>query len=194
MLCAAGTYSLSTGLNVSCTACPAGGNCIAGGDVVTFAVGGWGVVDDKWVLESCPSGFAPNDAADACVECMAGTYSLRTGLDFACTACPAGGNCIAGGKVVTFAVGKWRVMDDEWTLQSCPSGFAPNDASDLCVVCASGTYSLRTGLGFDCTACPAGGVCGGGRDVFFAVGTWKVVQSVWQLISCPSGKTLGAQL
>ena len=48
--------------------------------MVTFAAGAWSVDGNKWDLTSCPSGYAPNDAADACVLCAAGTYSFKTGL------------------------------------------------------------------------------------------------------------------
>ena len=55
--------------------------------------------------------YAPLRKKDGCVLCAAGKYSLREGPDNECVPCPAGGNCIAGGDEVTFAVGNWSVVD-----------------------------------------------------------------------------------
>ncbi|KAJ1483234.1 hypothetical protein T484DRAFT_1801045 [Baffinella frigidus] len=188
VVCAAGKYSLREGVDQECLTCPAGGDCIAGGDVVTFAVGNWSIVDEVWVLQMCPSGYAATTSKDGCVVCAAGKYSLQEGVDHECVTCPAGGDCIAGGDVVTFAVGTWSVVDDLWKLFGCPSGYATNSAQDRCVKCESGTYSLQSGLGFSCYTCPTGGDCGrGGDQTTFEVGDWTVEAFMWALQSCPSG-------
>ena len=46
--------------------------------MVTFAVGVWNVVDDKWVLESCPAGYAPSDLGDACVVSSSSSLLLSS--------------------------------------------------------------------------------------------------------------------
>ena len=158
---------------------------------MTFAVGTWRVVDFEYVLESCPSGYAATTAKDGCVVCPAGKYSLREGVSHECLACPAGGDCIAGGDVVTFAAGNWSVVESVWRLQSCPPGYAPNDAGDGCVVCPAGKYSLQTGVNHECLPCPAGGDCLAGGDVVtFALGGWKVDNYEWRLKDCPIGHEL----
>ena len=148
--CRSGSYSLhplvgqGSAQTPSCLTCPAGGRC-PGGDVVTFAVGIWSIVNNRWVLDGCPSGYAVTTASakDECVRCEAKKYSLREGLDFGCDSCPAGGEC-PGGDVVTFAVGNWSIVNYEWHLDSCPSGYAPNDAGDACVGALRGpTLSRR---------------------------------------------------
>ena len=73
-VCQVETYSLhplaggsSTG-DPACLSCPAGGNCLAGGDDVRFPLGTWGVVEGKYVLQTCPIGteLTTSNAADEC--------------------------------------------------------------------------------------------------------------------------------
>ena len=69
VLCAAGFYSLGVRTSItSCVPCPAGGDCLAGGDNVVFPLGTWGVVADAYVLESCPIGYelSTSAAVDEC--------------------------------------------------------------------------------------------------------------------------------
>jgi len=137
-VCPVGTYSLhplagrSSAAGPACLSCPAGGVC-PGGDSVTFAVGNWSVVNYEWKLESCPSGYAATTAKNGCVVCAAGKYSLREGVMHECLTCPAGGDCIAGGGVVTFAVGEWSVVNSVWQLDSCPSGYETTNTNDACI-------------------------------------------------------------
>ena len=75
-LCQAGTYSLhplagrSSGADPSCLSCPAGGDCLAGGDDVLFPLGTWGVIENTYVLNSCPIGheLTVSLAADECAN------------------------------------------------------------------------------------------------------------------------------
>jgi hypothetical protein len=62
--CRSGTYSLDalaspagTGQDPDCFNCPAGGDCRAGGNFVTFQRGNWTQVDGMHVLKSCPQGY-----------------------------------------------------------------------------------------------------------------------------------------
>ena len=67
--------------------------------------------------------------------------------------------------------------------------------SGSCVLCKSGTYSVNPLAGTtpqtpSCLNCPAGGLCVEGSSVVFALGTWKVISSMYRLISCPPGYQL----
>ena len=200
LVCSAGKYSLREGVEQECVTCPAGGDCITGGDVVTFAVGGWHVVDDEWVLESCPSGYETGTGSDVCLRCAAGTYSLGQGLETPCMPCPSGGNCLAGGDQISFAIGNWSQVQlgghMQYHLDSCPSGHVISINMDGCVRCGAGFYSLgvRTST-TSCLPCPAGGNClAGGDDVLFPLGTWEVFKDTYVLQSCPLGHELTASI
>ena len=197
--CLAGSYSLITGAGFDCTVCPAGGHC-PGGDVVTFAVGNWSVVDDKWVLGSCPSGHEAGTGYDMCVRCPAGEYSLGQGLHTSCMPCPTGGNCLAGSDQIVFEIGNWSQVQLDgqlrYQLDICPSGYVFATSSDGCVKCGAGFYSrgARTSV-TSCLPCPAGGDCRAGGDaVLFPLGTWGVVNDAYVLGGCPIGYELTASI
>ena len=143
--CEAGTYSIRTGLGFSCVQCPAGGDCIAGGDAPTFAVGTWVVVDFAYSLTSCPSGYAPNT----------GNLSQPDTRVQSCLAAAA-----------RVGSGDWVGVGDANVVQS-PTG----NTKDECIRCEAGTYSLKEGLSHSCLACPQGGTCAGGSAVQL-LGNW----------------------
>jgi hypothetical protein len=154
--CAAGKYSLSVGVDQECKPCPAGGDCMKGGNVTTFAVGSWsivtntvnGVLDQRWQLDSCPSGDVFATSLDGCVRCGAGFYSLGARMNTfdasktACIPCPAGGDCLAGGDAVRFPLGTWRVVANEYVLESCPTGHELTTSVDA-DECSTRSLSLR---------------------------------------------------
>ena len=83
----------------------------------------------------------------------------------------------------------------------CPAGYVlqrgspkPGPARTAeCFLCEPGTYSTSPLAGNgdpDCYSCPVSGVCAGGADVQFSVGTWAVVGGVYHLMSCPIGHSL----
>jgi predicted outer membrane repeat protein len=104
--CKAGTYSInplapqsgSASSAPACLNCPSGGDCSAGADIVTFAVGTWVATDQMYLLVGCPPGHQlVNTSADGrfshalqeCRKCLAGQYIVRSDVD-SCQPCPAG--------------------------------------------------------------------------------------------------------
>ena len=117
-------------------------------------------------------------------------------------ACPdvsaAGASCTNGSSFVPIVPdSRWSISDGVWVLFSCPAGY--NLGSQQCTLCPAGSYSLlpstrasvSSGVVSSCVNCPAGGDCiKGGADVHFQVGSWKPINGVYHLISCPAGYQL----
>jgi hypothetical protein len=82
----------------------------------------------------CPPGFvlsldvAAGPRPGSCTPCRPGSYSIRPlapaprSTDPSCLNCPAGGDCSAGGDVVSFVKGNWSIMGSIYVLTSCPIG------------------------------------------------------------------------
>ena len=93
-------------------------------------------------------------------------------------------------------------LDLQQGTNVCPSGYILALGQDettkgpaVCQLCKAGTYSLRplaylpgTSPTPACINCPAAGICTtGGNEVQFEVGTWKEVDGIFILTSCPEG-------
>ncbi len=110
VLCSPGTYSLSplarspTNPDTpSCFKCPAGADCSAGGDHVTFMLGNWSRYHDIFVLNACPPGhqlvnsstgtsyglFSHDD--QQCKPCKQNQYIVDQLQS--CQTCPTGATC-----------------------------------------------------------------------------------------------------
>jgi hypothetical protein len=67
----------------------------------------------------------------------------------------------------------------------------------VCTFCSSGTYSIDSLAGHrpsepGCFSCPQGGICKGGSDVSFLLGTWKASNGIFVLMSCPAEHQLAS--
>jgi len=96
------------GFNEECLNCPAGGNCMAGGDAIKLQLGNWVVRDGLFVLTSCPLGHQLINTVDAmravstndtsfahdsqrCKPCEPSTYIIDPVMP--CQPCPQGASC-----------------------------------------------------------------------------------------------------
>jgi hypothetical protein len=161
----------------------------------------------------CPAGYVLNldtasnsmdGRAGTCVLCKTGTYSvsalkgLLTDDDPACLICPLGGDCSAGGNIVTFAVGQWIISDGIYKLVSCPIGYQLQNAvsgasfsQDVqsCLKCTIDEYIMDSNNSkYKCTKCPVGAICDGKSfKSRLSDALWKAenVSGIFILKSCP---------
>jgi len=127
------------GLNEECLKCPAGGNCMAGGDAIELQLGNWIVRDGMFVLTSCPLGHqlintvdekravSTNDTelfahdAQRCQACEPSTYIIDPLMP--CQRCPQGASCPG-------LIELCRMLDRVGLLE----------ASDICLACGDGVH------------------------------------------------------
>ena len=115
---------------------------------------------------TCPAGFyvnASGGATDACLPCLAGTYSTADGQALAsvCQPCPAGsyGTAMAGSSVAsacdgTCSGGSYSVGGASACTQCLAGTYSTGSGSSACLVCSAGKYS-RVG-GTSCRSCAYG--------------------------------------
>eukprot|EP00292_Cryptomonas_paramecium_P002692 CAMPEP_0113672058 /NCGR_PEP_ID=MMETSP0038_2-20120614/6048_1 /TAXON_ID=2898 /ORGANISM="Cryptomonas paramecium" /LENGTH=2653 /DNA_ID=CAMNT_0000588277 /DNA_START=49 /DNA_END=8007 /DNA_ORIENTATION=+ /assembly_acc=CAM_ASM_000170 len=167
--CPRGTYSVHplAGLvanQPSCLNCPAGGVCL-GGDIVTFALGGWKVLGGMYVLQSCPAGHQlVNSIAGVfahdlqqCLECADNQYVVNSSDPvFSCQSCPSGAVCNRSDFIPILAGSVWVAdrSSGKYVLQACPAGYYLSQASQDCKLCPTESYCM--GGSKDASACPVG--------------------------------------
>eukprot|EP00292_Cryptomonas_paramecium_P002656 CAMPEP_0113679356 /NCGR_PEP_ID=MMETSP0038_2-20120614/10580_1 /TAXON_ID=2898 /ORGANISM="Cryptomonas paramecium" /LENGTH=2825 /DNA_ID=CAMNT_0000597341 /DNA_START=49 /DNA_END=8526 /DNA_ORIENTATION=- /assembly_acc=CAM_ASM_000170 len=166
--CPKGTYSVHplAGLvadQPSCLNCPAGGVCL-GGDVVTFALGGWKVLGGMYVLQSCPAGHQlVNSIAGVfahdlqqCLACGQGEYVVNSSDPvFSCQSCPSGAVCNRSEFIPILAGSVWVAdrSSGKYVLRACPAGYYLSKASQDCKLCPAESY-CRGGSDEQPYACP----------------------------------------
>jgi len=80
--CKPGSYSLSPLVGPAystvpgCLNCPAGGNCLQGGNAVAFALGNWSIENGTYLLTSCPLGHKMITSSD-----VGNSFSHDSGSD-----------------------------------------------------------------------------------------------------------------
>ena len=80
----------------------------------------------------------------------------------------------------------------------CPGGYIlilDELGHGSCSKCGPGTYSIDPLIGIvkgsaSCLRCPAGGICNGGNNLSFPLGTWEISNGTYILLSCPPGHQL----
>ena len=191
--CKPGTYSLdplapapgSRSKAPSCFNCPAGGNCLDGGNHVNFSVGVWVVSNAMYILRSCPQGHQLVNSStnlkvfshdlQECLACPSGQYIVSPNSG-TCQNCPKGAvrlldlscallyppNFVCAGN--TSIIGEWSPDYDKgiYILNNCPAGYelvsaAEAGSADLqeCRACLAGQYIINSSTDF-CQNCPAG--------------------------------------
>jgi hypothetical protein len=129
----------------------------------------------------CPQGYIlaldqeeEANGSAVCTRCKSGTYSvspLAPGSPTAfpaCLSCPAGGDCSLGGSDIRFRDEEtWRVIDGEYILVSCPSGYQKINSTagtstgkfssilQQCKVCLPEQYIVNPDTD-SCQQCPPG--------------------------------------
>ena len=94
--------------------------------------------------------------------------------------------------MVSFENGK-NVCPEGYILQLGDPTADDGRRTGTCFLCNKGTYSISPLAGPKdpaCYPCPAGGTCNGGADVNFSIGTWRAVDGIYYLQSCPPGHAL----
>jgi hypothetical protein len=135
----------------------------------------------------CPVGYIlkldtpiGGSRAGTCYFCSEGTYSLyplfgaSNTSNPTCVPCPLqalqNGDCMKGGGVVNFSVGRWEVSDGIYRLAGCPPGHQMiNSVGGLfsyqiqeCLRCGPGQYILdSSNTNYSCQRCPAFLICNG---------------------------------
>ena len=191
--CKPGTYSLdplapapgSHSKSPACFNCPAGGNCLNGGDHVNFSVGVWVVSNAMYILRSCPQGHQlVNSSTNSkvfshdlqeCSACPLGQYIVSPNSG-TCQNCPKGAVCLSDLSCAlrnppnfvcagnTSIIGEWSPDYNTGTyiLNNCPAGYelvsaAEAGSADLqeCRACLAGQYIINSSTDV-CQNCPAG--------------------------------------
>ena len=169
--CSAGTYSvlplasrggLSDSSDPECLNCPAGGNCVQGGDGITFALGEWRLEWDQYRLVNCPPGTQLINSTDGsskgtyshdaqqCKPCLPTEYIVDPNTDV-CQTCPPGLVCSGTNAVTAKMNGStWVRNGSVYRLLSCPAGYSVSSAG------ASGTFDATAQ---QCSPCPKGQEC-----------------------------------
>eukprot|EP00961_Rhodomonas_salina_P007510 101591-Rhodomonas_salina.1 len=179
--CERGTYTLNplagTGAVPSCMPCPKGASCEAAS--VEWTIGKWVVMNDAYVLESCPRGYkvvnglesdgsgdfdgarqicepcgigkeCTENECTTCNECRPGHYKDMAGTE-ACSTC----------DVNTYNEGTGG--DKRGDCAPCPDnsktkGNASTSVEDC--VCSARNYRVQRSLTtVECAECPVGGRC-----------------------------------
>ena len=162
--CSAGTFSAVTGLS-ACATCPAGSysltgylQCVACG---AGSYGGTAGAVDSSVCVTCGAGkFSGSAGMSACLDCVAGSYSLAG--TSACTPCDAGtsGSVVGGTSslvCVLCTAGKFSENAGSINCAGCPVGtYSVSTGMSVCTPCSAGTASSSTGRSNVCPACPIG--------------------------------------
>ncbi|EQC24780.1 hypothetical protein SDRG_17328, partial [Saprolegnia diclina VS20] len=152
-VCAAGTYSISTGAS-QCTPCPAGYYCPAG----TSDYSGLACPQGYY----CPQGTRTMHEYPYCQLCAPGQYCNTTGAVAPSGPCDPGYFCQFNNAVAQ-PTGVSTVNGVQLGGGICPvANFCPGGSSAP-TVCAAGTYSISTGAS-QCTPCPAGYYCPAGTS------------------------------
>ena len=144
----------------ACFNCPAGADCSAGGNKVTFPSGVWSLHNGMIILVSCPPGYQLINSTDGtaygtfshdnqeCRPCKQNQY-LVDQLEN-CQNCPSGAVCNGSG-LNGFEGSFWRREGDKLRVYKCDPGYilVRNDEQngalaffDACVQCLPSTYSL----------------------------------------------------
>jgi hypothetical protein len=133
---------------------------------------GGGVCPQGYILALDKEGEVNGSAV--CTRCKSGTYSvspLAPGSPTAspaCLSCPAGGDCSLGGADIRFRDDEiWHVIDGEYILISCPSGYQKINSTagtskgrfssilQQCKVCLPEQYIVNPDTD-SCQQCPPG--------------------------------------
>ena len=164
----------------SCLNCPAGGNCINGGNQVQFQVGTWIISNEGiYALSSCPAGYQlvnySNLAAGVtrkfshdvqeCLACIPGLqYILNPDTD-TCQICPPGLTCFGTDLIHdNIPNSKWIRNGSVYILTTCPTGYqifnlgskGTFDATvQQCIPCDAGKECLLSAC-VQCTLCQTG--------------------------------------
>jgi serine/threonine protein kinase len=101
-------------------------------------------------------------------------------------------------KVSNSMITKTMVVTTTNSSSVCPTGsilVLDQNGFGSCSTCGPGSYSVHPLAGIQvgipvCLSCPAGGICPGGSIVTFNLGSWILVDGIFQLISCPDGHQL----
>jgi hypothetical protein len=178
--CSAGAYTLSplvgsatSSDTPSCLKCPAGADCSAGGDQVTFALGSWSNMKGIYYLNACPLGHQLINSTTGtsyglfshdnqqCRPCKPNQYIIDQMQT--CQTCPTGATCDGTNGQLTGLPGSyWRREGDKMRVHRCDPGFilvrddAQNGALaflDSCAQCLPSTYSLLGAQVIDLKPC-----------------------------------------
>ena len=191
--CKSGTYSLdplapapgSQSKAPSCLNCPAGGNCLDGGDHVNFSLGIWVVSSAMYILRSCPQGHQlVNSSTNSkvfshdlqeCIACPSGQYIVNPNSG-TCQNCPKGAVCLSDLSCAlrsppnlvcaenTSIIGEWSpdYSTGTYILNNCPAGYELVSAEEAgsadlqeCKACLAGQYIINSSTDV-CQNCPAG--------------------------------------
>lgn len=94
---------------------------------------------------ACPIGtFSATEGSSSCTSCPAGTFNNSVQAT-SCSSCPNGTIAATAGSSACTTLQDGFVTTDGITATACPSGTAPNDAKNDCVLVNSPPNALDTG-------------------------------------------------
>ena len=153
--CAAGFFSVFTGVvnsPTSCTACPGGtyNPSLRQGSCTPCPAGTYNLYTARVALAAClycpVESYCPNSGMSTYILCPAGTYGGIYGGQVGKTVCPT---CADG--YASTAIGA-----SSYPCQACIAGtYAPAQPASSCIACTAGTYTNFAAM-TACIACPSG--------------------------------------